>query len=315
MKWLRLAGTRLVLATGTLFLVSVFIFGAVDMLPGDVASRILGRLATEENRAALREQLHLDRPPLERYVGWLGDIMHGDIGRTMSTDRPIIELLGPRLKNTLMLGALALLLYVPMAAIPAIIQATRRDTWLDHGLSLVTFLLYSIPDFLLGTLLLLLFVVAIPWLPATSIIDDATTGWELIRALILPASTLALVMAVYAVRMLRDNLIEILDTDFIKFATLSGLPRRRIVIRHALPNALIPSLNVTALNIAYLIGGVVVVEKVFSFPGFGSLLVDALLVRDVPLIQITVLIAAATYITANLIADLGAILLNPKLRS
>jgi peptide/nickel transport system permease protein len=305
----------LVLAAGTLFLVSVFIFGAVDMLPGDVASRILGRLATEENRAALREQLHLDRPPLERYVGWLGDIMHGDIGRTMSTDRPIIELLGPRLKNTLMLGALALLLYVPMAAVPAIIQATRRDTWLDHGLSLVTFLLYSIPDFLLGTLLLLLFVVAIPWLPATSIIDDATTGWELIRALILPASTLALVMAVYAVRMLRDNLIEILDTDFIKFATLSGLPRRRVVIRHALPNALIPSLNVTALNIAYLIGGVVVVEKVFSFPGFGSLLVDALLVRDVPLIQITVLIAAATYITANLIADLGAILLNPKLRS
>jgi peptide/nickel transport system permease protein len=122
-------------------------------------------------------------------------------------------------------------------------------------------------------------------------------------------------MAVYAVRMLRDNLIEILDTDFIKFATLSGLSRRRIVLRHALPNALIPSLNVTALNIAYLIGGVVVVEKVFSFPGFGSLLVDALMVRDVPLIQITVLIAAATYIAANLIADLGAILLNPKLRT
>jgi peptide/nickel transport system permease protein len=237
------------------------------------------------------------------------------MGRTLSTDRSIVEVLGPRIKNTLILAALALLFYIPLTFCPAILQATRRDSWLDHLLSLITLVFYSIPDFLLGTLLLLLFVVVIPWLPATSIIDELSTFSEVLRALILPAATLAIVMAAYATRMLRDNLVEILDADFIKFVSLNGISRRRIIWRHALPNALVPTLNVTALNLAYLIGGVVVVEKVFSYPGFGSLLLDALLLRDVPLIQVTVLIAAATYIGANLIADLGAIFLNPRLRS
>lgn len=315
MKALRLVAVRLVLAGITLLLVSVFIFSAIDLLPGDVASRVLGRMATEENRAVLRERLNLDEPPVERYLLWLGDIVTADLGRTLSTDRPIADMLGPRIVNTLILAAAALLLYLPLAAIPAILQATRRDSWLDHAISTATLVLYSIPDFLLGTLLLLLFVVAIPWLPATSLVDELTGFWEFVQALILPALTLAIVMAAYAVRMLRDNLVEILDADFIKYARLNGIPRRRIVWRHALPNALVPSLNVTALNLAYLIGGVVIVEKVFSYPGFGTLLVDALMLRDVPLIQITVLIAAASYILANLLADVGAVFLNPRLRT
>jgi peptide/nickel transport system permease protein len=315
MKALRLVGVRLVLAVLTLFLVSVFIFAAVDLLPGDAASRVLGRFSTEENRAVFRARLKLDRPLVERYLTWIGDIATGDIGRTLSSNRPIVEVLGPRIKNTLILAAAALVLYVPLAAFPAILQATRRDGWLDHMLSLTTLVLYSIPDFLLGTLLLLLFVVTIPWLPATSLVDEMSTFVEFVRALVLPSVTLAIIMAAYAVRMLRDNLIEILDADFVKFAALNGISRRRIVWRHALPNALVPSLNITALNLAYLIGGVVVVEKVFSYPGFGSLLLDALLLRDVPLIQITVLIAAATYIGANLLADAGAIFLNPRLRT
>jgi peptide/nickel transport system permease protein len=315
MKAVGLVGVRLVLAILTLFLVSVIIFAAVDLLPGDAASRVLGRFSTEENRAVFRARLKLDRPPVDRYVLWLEDIATGNMGRTLSTDRPISEVLGPRIKNTLILAALALVLYIPFTLFPAILQATHRDGWLDHLLSLTTLIFYSIPDFLLGTLLLLLFVVVIPWLPATSIIDELSTFSEVLRALVLPSATLAIVMAAYATRMLRDNLIEILDADFIKFASLNGISRRRIVWRHALPNALVPSLNVTALNLAYLIGGVVVVEKVFSYPGFGSLLLDALLLRDVPLIQITVVIAATTYIGANLLADLGAIFLNPRLRT
>ena len=179
----------------------------------------------------------------------------------------------------------------------------------------MTLLLVSTPDFLVATLLLIGFVVMIPVLPATSLVDETTTLVPYLRALVLPGTTLAVVMAVYAVRMLRDNLIEVLESEYVRMAELKGLPRRLVLIRHALPNALIPTLNVTALNLGYLIGGVVIVERVFSFPGFGSLLIDALQLRDAPLIEATVLIAAAVYIAANLLADVGAILLNPRLRS
>jgi peptide/nickel transport system permease protein len=170
------------------------------------------------------------------------------------------------------------------------------------------------PDFLLGTALLILFVIMVPILPAISLVDETSGAGEYIRAMTLPAVTLAIVMAVYAVRMLRDNLIEVLDSDYVRMAELKGLSPRRVLLRHALPNALVPTLNVTALNLAYLVGGVVVVEKIFSYPGFGSLLVDALQLRDLPLIEATIMIAASVYIVANLLADVGAILLNPRLR-
>jgi peptide/nickel transport system permease protein len=170
------------------------------------------------------------------------------------------------------------------------------------------------PDFLLGTILLILFVIMVPILPAMSLVDDTSGVGEYMRAMTLPAVTLAIVMAVYAVRMLRDNLIEVLDSDYVRMAELKGLSRQRVLLRHALPNALVPTLNVTALNLAYLVGGVVVVEKIFGYPGFGSLLVDALQLRDLPLIEATIMIAAAVYIAANLLADVGAILLNPRLK-
>jgi peptide/nickel transport system permease protein len=178
----------------------------------------------------------------------------------------------------------------------------------------ITLFLLSTPDFLLATLLLLAFVIVIPIMPAMSLVDASSSPVQYLRAITLPASTLAISMAVYAVRMLRDNLIEVLDSEYVRMAELKGLPRRAVLLRHALPNALIPTLNITALNLGYLLGGVVIVEKVFSYPGFGSLLVDSLQLRDVPLIEVTVLIAAAVYIGGNLLADLGAIFLNPRLR-
>lgn len=315
MTILRLVAGRILGALLTLLLVSVLIFLIIEVLPGDVASRILGREATPEGLANLRERLHLNDPMVERYLRWLGGVMQGDFGEALTSSRPITEILAPRITNTLLMSALAFVLYLPLCLIPAMIQAVRRDGPLDHALSAVTLVLLSIPDFLLGTILIILLVITIPIFPATSIVDERSTLEQYTLALVLPAITLAIVMAVYAVRMLRDSLIEVLDSEYVRMAELKGMPRVRVLLRHALPNALVPTLNVTALNLAYLIGGVVIVERLFSFPGFGSLLVDSVQLRDMPLIEATVLIAAAVYIVANLVADLGAILLNPRLRT
>ncbi len=311
---LRLVVARVFTAALTLLLVSAVIFGMIEVLPGDVASRILGRSATPESLAIVRAQLNLDAPAFERYLGWLAGVVQGDFGLALTSKRPIVEILAPRIVNTLILSGIAFVLYIPLALVPAMVQAVNRDRLVDHGFSTVTLVLLSIPDFLLGTLLLIGFVVLIPVLPATSLVEGTTDflGW--VRALVLPSVTLAIVMAVYAVRMLRDNMIEVLEAEYIRMAELKGLSKRTVLLRHALPNALVPTLNVTALNLGYLIGGVVIVEKVFSYPGFGSLLVDSLQLRDIPLIEATVLIAAAVYVGANLLADVGAILLNPRLR-
>ena len=315
MTVLRLVVSRTLTSVLTLLLVSIIIFAVLEVLPGDVASRILGRDATPESLAALRAQLQLNDPALERYLDWLGGIVRGDFGQALTSSRPVAEILAPRIFNTLVLSAAAFVLYLPLALIPAMIQALRRDGPLDHGLSVLTLVLLSTPDFLLGTLLLIVFVITVPIFPAMSLVDQSSGLAQYLRAVTLPAVTLAIVMAVYAVRMLRDNLIEVLDSEYVRMAELKGLPRRQVLLRHALPNALVPTLNITALNLAYLIGGVVIVEKVFSYPGFGSLLVDALQLRDLPLIEATVLIAAAVYVGANLLADIGAILLNPRLRT
>ncbi len=315
MTLLRLVGGRVLLSLVTLLIVSALIFLILEVLPGDVASRILGRDATPETLALLRAQLHLNDPALTRYLRWLAGMATGDFGTALTSSRPIVEILEPRILNTVLLAGYAFLLYLPLALIPALIQAVLRDRPSDHALSAVTLVLLSMPDFLIATLLLICFVITVPLLPAMSLVDQSSSAIEYLRAMTLPAVTLAIVMAVYAVRMLRDNLIEVLGSDYVRMAELKGLSRRKVLLRHALPNALVPTLNVTALNLAYLIGGGVVVEKVFSYPGFGSLLVDSLQLRDVPLIEATVLIAAAVYIAANLLADIGAILLNPRLRA
>jgi peptide/nickel transport system permease protein len=307
---LRRAGTAFL----TLVLVSLIIFVAVEVIPGDAATRVAGRDATPETLEVLRERMNLDLPPAERYLTWLGNALVGEFGQVLTSGRPVAEILAPRVKNTLIMSAMAFALYFPLVLIPAIYQAVRRDRAADHALSSITLILLSIPDFVLATFLLLLFAVAIPLFPAMSTIDEGTSLIDILHVSVLPAVTLAVVMAVYAVRMLREGLIEILEADFVRMARLKGLGQRRVLLRHALPNAVIPTLNVTALNLAYLIGGVVVVERVYSFPGFGSLIVDSLKLLDAPLIQATVLLAAAVYIGANLAVDIVAILLNPRLR-
>lgn len=315
MQILMLVTRRVALSVVTLLLVSLIIFAMLEVLPGDVATRILGRDATPEMLDQLRQELGLDRPAAVRYLAWLGGLATGDLGQSLVSSRPISEILAPRIFNTVMLSLYAFVLYLPLTVIPAVIQAMTRDRAPDHAFSVITLVLLSMPDFLLATILLLAFVLWIPVLPAISLVDHSSSFGEYMSAMTLPAVTLAVVMAVYAVRMLRDNLIEVLDSDYVKMAELKGLSRARVLFRHALPNALVPTLNVTALNLAYLVGGVVVVERVFSYPGFGTLLVDSLQLRDLPAIEATVMIAALVYVGANLVADVAAILLNPRLRT
>src|SRR5687767_5249200 len=291
---IRLVAGRILLSVLTLLIVSMIVFAVLEVLPGDVASRILGRDATPEALDLLRAKLGLNDPAPVRYLHWLGGLLSGDFGQSLVSSRPVTDILAPRIYNTVLLSAYAFLLYLPLTVLPALIQAIRRDRPVDHALSIITLVLLSMPDFLLATILLFTFVVLVPILPAISLVDHSSSVIDYLRAMTLPALTLAIVMAVYAVRMLRDNLIEVLDSDYVRMAELKGLSAKRVLLRHALPNALVPTLNVTALNLAYLVGGVVVVEKVFSYPGFGSLLVDSLQLRDLPVIETTVKIGRAS---------------------
>ena len=293
---------------------SVVTFAAVEIIPGDMATRYLGQEATPEAVAVLKKRMGLDRPAPERYLEWIRGVLAGDFGESLASRRPVSEVLGPKIRNTAILAVAAFILYLPLTLIPAAFSAINRDRAPDHLLTSLNLLAVSIPPFLLATFLLVVFVVVLPWFPAISAVTEETSLWELSRVLVLPTATLAISMAAYTMRMLRDNLIEILDADFVRMAELKGMPRRRVLWRHALPNALGPSLNITALNVAFLVSGVVVVEKVFAYPGFGRQMVDALLVEDQPVVQATVLLASGVYIAANLLADLGQILLNPRLR-
>ncbi len=307
--------TRILYAVLTLLAVSVVVFAAVEILPGDITTRILGRSATPEAVAVLRKQLGYDQPAVMRYANWLGGVLQGDLGTSLSSQRSVNEVIGPRLANTAILALCAFVLSVPLSLLPAAAQALKPGSLLDTIASAINFVLLAIPDYLLASIMLILFVVVIPVLPSTSLVTDASGFWDWVRALILPSVVLAISISIYAIRLLRDGLIDVLSRDYVRMAELKGMPLRVVLWRHAFPNAIGPTLNITALNISYLIGGVIIVERVFSFPGFGSVMVGALQAGDAPLIDATVLIAALIYITANTLADIGSILTNPKLRS
>lgn len=315
MPLFRFVAGRVAISATTLLIVSAVIFGITEVLPGDVATRILGRAPSPDQLELLRERLGLDQPLAWRYLDWLGDLLTGDLGVSLVTGQRVSEMLGSRLANTSLLAAFAFLLYLPIAVLPAILQAMHRDRSIDQAISAVSLMVLSIPDFLIGTILLILFAGKLAVLPPRSTIDAASTWWQVLQALVLPGLTIALVMGTYAMRYLRDSLIEVLDSDYVRMARLNGLSERTVLWRHALPNALVPAINITSLNLTYLFGGVVVVEQVFAFPGFGALLIGSLMQLDIPVIQITVLTAAAVYILGNLVADILALLLNPKLTS
>ena len=314
MAYLPLILQRIFSALITLLIVSALIYGFLEMLPGDVATRMLGRTATPETLANLREQLGLNEPALKRYFLWLFNIFQGDFGTALTSKRPITEILAPKIFNTLILSGCAFILYLPLSFITALLQAYYKNKNIDISLSIITLIILSLPDFIIGTIMIIVFVVVFPIFPAISLVGEYSDFSEWFMALVMPSITLALVMSVYAVRMLRDNLIEVLDSEYIFMAKLKGLSKSTVLIKHALPNAIIPTLNITALNLGFLIGGVVIVEKIFTFPGFGNLLIDSIKFRDLPLVEATILIAAAFYIFANLLTDILSIIFNPRLR-
>lgn len=309
----KLAGTRIALGLLTLLAVSVLIFGAVSLLPGDLAQELLGQRATPEAVAALRHDLGLDRPVVARYVLWLGGALRGDFGQSMANGRDIAELIGGRFINTLKLAAYAAMLAVPVSITLGLMAALYRNTLFDRIVNLVTLVTISFPEFFVGYILILIFSAKLGWLPSiANIPDDASLGTFLTSAF-LPALTLTLVITAHMMRMTRAAIINLLALPYIEMARLKGMPKTRVVLHHALPNALAPIINVVALNLAYLITGVVVVEVVFVYPGLGQLLVDSVSKRDVPVVQAACLIFASVYILLNIAADVLSIAVNPRL--
>lgn len=306
---------RLALGLITIIVISVLIFVGVEALPGDLAEAILGQEATPETVAAFRKELKLDLPPHVRYFAWLGGFMKGDLGNSLANGRPIADLIGWRFANTIFLASVAAVIAVPVAVILGILAALYRNTLFDKTISMVTLSTISFPEFFVAYILIALLSVQIVIFPSISNINDQMPFWQKIYAIILPCMTLSLVVIAHMMRQTRAAIINILASPFIEMAQLKGLKRMRVIVLHAFPNALSPVINVIALNLAYLVVGVVIVEVVFVYPGLGQLLVDSVSKRDIPVVQASGLIFAATYVSLNLLADVLSIISNPRLRN
>lgn len=305
---------RLGLGFVTLLVISIIIFGAVEMLPGDIAQAVLGQSATEENVAAMREQLGLDRPAAVRYLEWLGNALSGDFGKSLVSQQPVSSTIAVRFANTLFLASYAAVLAVPIAILLGVLTALWRNSPFDRVANVVTLTSISSPEFFLGYILILFLSVKTGYFPSLAKISADMTFLEKLDRMFLPALTMVLVVVAHMMRMTRSTIINLLASPYIEMARLKGVPGWKIIVRHALPNAWAPIINVIALNLAYLVTGVVLVEVVFVFPGIGQMLVDSVTKRDFPVVQACCLIFAATFILLNLAADVGAILTNPRLR-
>lgn len=305
---------RLGLSLILLVAVSLLIFVGVDALPGDFATTYLGQSATPQAVANIRAELGLDEPLLVRYVQWLGGVLQGDFGTSWASRMPVADQIADRLGNSLFLAAVAAIIAIPLAILLGLVAVLTRDTILDRAINVVTLAAISLPEFFVGYLLILVFAVnlGIATFPST-IFAGMTLGAKL-QAIALPVATLVLVVLAHMMRMTRAAIISVLSSAYMETAELKGLTAWRAILRHAAPNAIAPIVNVVALNLAYLIVGVVVVEVVFVFPGMGQYMVDAVTVRDMPVVQACGLIFAAVYILLNMVADIIAIVSNPRLR-
>jgi peptide/nickel transport system permease protein len=318
MLWRAILG-RFGISLVTLWVVSVLIFIGTNLLPGDVAQIILGQTATPESTAALRAKLGLDKHPIEQYWVWLQNVMMGDLGISKAglgagLGTPIVEMLGPRVDNTLRLTLIVGAIAIPISLFLGLIAAMHPGTRLDRSITFATLNLISVPDFLVATALVLIFAVSLGWLPSIVYLRGNETGWVLLKTLAMPILTLVILVSSQIIRMTRATVLNVLSSPYIEMAILKGVPRRRIILRHALFNAVGPIVNVIALNLAWLVGGVVVVEQIFSYPGLAKLMIEAVQMRDMPLVQACAMIFCATYIVLIFIADIASILSNPRLR-
>ncbi|MEM7403919.1 MAG: ABC transporter permease [Pseudomonadota bacterium] len=312
---------RLALGFATLFVVSVIIFSSLQFLPGDFAQAILGQAATKDNVAAFRQELGLDKPAPVRYYDWITGVLQGDFGTSFSgrgasgvdRSRPVVELIAPRLENTLFLAAMAALIAVPLSLMLGITAALYRNSLYDRAVNSVTLTTISMPEFFVAYILILLLATLTKVFPTLANVTADLTFGERVYRTALPSITLTLVIVAHMMRMTRAAIINLLASPYIEMAELKGLSKATVIMRHALPNAWAPIVNVIAFNLAYLVVGVVVVEVVFVYPGIGQLMVDAVTTRDIPVVQGCALIFAATYILLNLFADVISIITNPRL--
>ena len=310
---LKIIAQRLALGVFTLFAISIIIFLGVEALPGDLAEAVLGRSALPETVAAFRRELRLDLPMHIRYYEWLSAFLQGDLGNSLANGREISELIGTRLANTLFLALFAAFIAVPVAVFLGVVAALYRETWFDKSISMFTLSTISMPEFFIGYIMIALFAVEINIFPSISNVTVETPFFERIYSTALPAITLTFIVMAHMMRMTRAAIVNLLMSPYIEMATLKGIPRWRVIVMHALPNALSPIINVIIINLAFLVVGVVVVEVVFVYPGLGQLLVDSVSSRDLPVVQASCLIFAATYVLLNLTADILSIVTNPRL--
>jgi peptide/nickel transport system permease protein len=304
---------RLGIGLFTLFIVSLVIFFGVELLPGDFAAAVLGQSGTPETVAALRSRLGLDLPAHIRYLTWLAGLLSGDLGTSLGGEVRIADVLGGRLFNTFFLAAYAAAIAVPLAVGLGIVAALYRGSLLDRAINILTLGAISFPEFFVAYVLVLIFAIDLGWFPSLSQVSASMPLGERLYQLFLPAVTLTLVTTAHMMRMTRAAIINLLSTPYIEMARLKGIAPWRVIVAHALPNALAPIISVVAVNIAYLIVGVVLVEVVFVYPGLGQLLVDSVSKRDLPVVQVASMIFAATYILLNLTADVMSIVTNPRL--
>lgn len=305
---------RVALGILTLLLVSALIFAGTQLLPGDVASAILGQNATPQSLAALRQDLGLDLPAWQRYLTWLQGFATGDLGMSLANRQPVADLLWPRFGNTMALAAYAAIVSVPIAVLLGLAAAVRRGGAFDRGINIVALAFVSLPEYFLGLLLILFLSVQFNLLPSLADTYSGMSFPDWLRATTLPALTLVLVTVAQMMRMTRTAVLSVMDQAYVETAFLKGLRTKRVVLRHALPNAAAPIVNVVAFNIAYLITGVVLVEAIFNYNGLGRFMVDAVAKRDLPLVQAAAMVFGAAYVILNSIADIAAIALNPRLR-
>jgi len=297
----------------TLFLVSILVFIGTSVLPGDVAQILLGQMATPETLAALRAKLGLDQPAHIRYFYWLGNLLTGDLGVSKAGGATISSIISGRMWNTMWLSGMVALIAIPISIALGLVTAMYPGSRLDRIVTFCTLSLISVPEFLVATCLVLILAVHLRWLPSIAYMSGNETGWQLIKAMAMPILTLVIVVSAQIVRMTRATVLNVMSSPYIEMAILKGVPRRRIILRHALFNAIGPIVNVIALNLAWLISGVVIVETIFAYPGLAKLMIDGVQIRDLPLVQAIAMIFCATYVILIFIADMASILSNPRI--
>jgi peptide/nickel transport system permease protein len=298
----------------TLLAASALIFLGVSALPGDAATAALGQEATPGRVAELRKELGLDRPVQERYVRWLWGFVRGDLGHSLPTGVPVTSVIGDKVRNTAVLGAVTMVLFVPLAVALGALSARRPGRATDQSIATITLAFIATPEFVVGSILVVVLAVWLRWLPAVSLIDPSRPILARPSILVLPVVTLLAATVAQSTRMIRATMIEVMGSPYVEAARLNGVREWRLLLWHALPNTIAPTIQILAYNVPWLVGGIVIVESVFEYRGVGSSLVNAVQNRDLPTAQVLAMLIAAVIVATNMTADLAVICLNPRLR-